>query len=272
MVKKAIEADPKLSAMGSDISVYAKGSYANRTNIPSDSDVDIAVHHNGIFFNEYPAGTIDTDHGFSVASYTFPQFRTDVAQAIINYFGRQEVDPKGKAIKVRSNTARVDADVIPQAVHLRILSTGTRLQGAAISIKGNIVYNWPQQDYDNGVEKNERTGRRYKAFVRVLKNLRCDMEESGVTSAKGIASFLIACLVWNVPDEYFEGEDYFTILDNILTHLISMTSDFTKVKEWGEVNELKYLFRESQAWRLASTHAFLVGAQAFLYKMQKGET
>ncbi len=271
MVKKAIEADPKLSAMGSDISVYAKGSYANRTNIPSDSDVDVAVQHNGIFFNEYPAGTIDANHGFSEATYTFPQFRADVAQAIINYFGRQQVDPNGKAIKVRSNTARVDADVIPQAVHLRILSSGTRLEGAAINIKGNIVYNWPQQDYDNGVEKNERTSRRYKAFVRVLKNLRCEMEEAGVSSANGIASFLIACLIWNVPDEYFEGENYFTILDNILTYLISMTSDFNKVKEWGEVNELKYLFRESQAWRLASTHAFLVGAQTFLYKMQKGE-
>ena len=49
MVRQAIDEDPTLSAM--NITVFVKGSFANRTNIPSDSDVDIAVVATDYFFN-----------------------------------------------------------------------------------------------------------------------------------------------------------------------------------------------------------------------------
>ncbi|MGE3262644.1 MAG: hypothetical protein AB7K68_12760 [Bacteriovoracia bacterium] len=117
MVKKAIEADAKLSAM--DITVYAKGSYANRTNIPADSDVDVAVQHNGIFFNDYPGSGSHSDFGFEPATYTYDQFKADVARAIVTYFGQSEVDATGKAIKIRSNTV----NRIAEAVEIRNSAT-----------------------------------------------------------------------------------------------------------------------------------------------------
>jgi tRNA nucleotidyltransferase (CCA-adding enzyme) len=40
-VRKAICASTKLSSMG--ITVFAQGSYANRTNVREDSDVDVCV-------------------------------------------------------------------------------------------------------------------------------------------------------------------------------------------------------------------------------------
>ncbi|MFZ2429037.1 MAG: hypothetical protein WAW71_12925, partial [Propioniciclava sp.] len=60
------------------------------------------------------------------------------------------------------------------------------------------VVNWPQQQYTNGVTKNEATGHRYKRFVRALKR-----SENWLVSEQRmapLASYLMECLVYNVPD------------------------------------------------------------------------
>lgn len=53
-IRKALAAHEKLSEM--DISVFAQGSYRNRTNVKQDSDVDICVRLNSTFFPQYPDG------------------------------------------------------------------------------------------------------------------------------------------------------------------------------------------------------------------------
>ena len=53
-IKNAIQKDYKLSQM--DISVFAQGSYKSRTSIRQDSDVDVCVRLNSIFFERYPKG------------------------------------------------------------------------------------------------------------------------------------------------------------------------------------------------------------------------
>lgn len=262
MVKQAIEADPKLSKM--NISVYAKGSYANRTNIPSDSDVDVAVVVNNFYYNDYPPGKTYTDFGLISSNFTFQEFKSDVAQAIVNKFGRTEVEVSDNCVKVRSNTSRVDADVVPHFTHRRYRLDGAYESGVAlINSQGKTIYNWPQQDYDNGVAKNDRTGRRYKGLVRILKTLRGEMTEAGYSSATKIPSYLVSCLAWNVPDGFFEEETYEKIVGDAIDFLIEKTSELASVKEWGEVNELKYLFGAHQKWQHGDVHQFLVDAKKF---------
>src|SRR5712664_4194319 len=48
-VRKAIDASTKLNS----IDVFAQGSYANRTNVRQDSDVDICVLYTGAYFPDY---------------------------------------------------------------------------------------------------------------------------------------------------------------------------------------------------------------------------
>ena len=50
-VRKAIDASVKLNTR--NIEVFAQGSYANRTNVRQDSDVDICVLCNDAFFPDY---------------------------------------------------------------------------------------------------------------------------------------------------------------------------------------------------------------------------
>lgn len=259
MIKAAIDDDATLNKL--NIDVYAKGSYANRTNIPSDSDVDVAVVLKTLFFNDYPDGMKQEDFGFVDATYVYEDFKRDVATAITNHFGRDQVTVGNKAIQVHSNSARVDADVVPHTVHRRYSADKSYVEGVALKTNaGQIIKNWPKQDYDNGVTKNEKTSKRYKACVRIIKNLRGEMSDNGYKSAEKAPSYLIACLIWNVPDHYFDEELYTKMIEDCLVYLVDRTSDLANVKEWGEVNELKYLFRPSQAWKFDEVHDFLVDA------------
>jgi hypothetical protein len=263
MIRQAIDADIELSAM--NISVYAKGSFANRTNIPSDSDVDVAVVANGYHFNEYPAGKSAGDAGLVLSDYTFAQFKTSVQKAIVNKFGSAEVEEGKKSIKVRSNSCRVDADIVPHFLHRRYNANMKYIEGVALlDSSGEEVRNWPQQDYDNGVAKNDRTGKKFKGLARVLKSLKSEMKDAGFTTADNAPSYLLACLAWNVPDDVYDEDDFEVVVLNVVDYLIEQTANASNVGEWGEVNELKYLFRQSQPWKLDQTHQFLKELKTFL--------
>lgn len=119
------------------------------------------------------------------------------------------------------------------------------------------VKNWPEQHYDNGVNKNTNTNRRYKRVVRILKALSNEMSDNGIDAAKQVPSFLIECLAWNVPNEYFGSTTYRSTVRAVLAYLFNNTMSDDKCSEWGEVSELKYLFRPSQPWTRQQAHNFI---------------
>jgi hypothetical protein len=263
MVKQAINENSKLSAM--DLSVFGKGSFENRTNIPSESDVDVGVGSNLHFLNFYPPGSTQSNFGFIDSPYTFSEFKHDVTRAIEAKFGVGEVTVGDKSIKVRSNTARVSADVVPHFVHRLYDAEGHHREGVAMKDgQGRELYNWPDQDYRNAVAKNDRTGTRYKSLVRILKSLKIEMEKSGRRSPSRIASYLIACLAWNVPENLLASDSYVEMVLASLDFLSLATSDSNQVRGWTEINEVKYLFHDAQAWSLPETRMFLIDARAFL--------
>ena len=266
MVKKAIAADPKLKDM--DITVFGKGSFFNRTNIRSDSDVDVGVRLNGLYINTYPENMSHSDFGFVNATYTYDHFRADLASAMVTYFGSDGVTVGSKAIKVHSNTVRVDADVVPHAIHRRYNRDGSYIQGVALMSNGKVIHNWPDQDYANGVAKNDRTARNYKAMVRIIKNLRKEMAEQNAPGAKEAQSYLIACLVWNIPDYYFTADTWTKMLEDCLVYLAERLSDLQNVIEWSEVNDLKYMFKGGQPWTIDSVRAFVKNATAYLRSLK----
>jgi hypothetical protein len=129
---------------------------------------------------------------------------------------------------------------------------------------GVRVINWPEQNHLNAVNKNDLTSRRYKRAVRIIKRLRNKMQEDGVAEAKNISSFLISCLVWNTPNEHFTSSLYQDNIRNVLAHTYNNTMTDEQSKQWGEVNEFKYLFNPMQGWTREQTHAFLSSAWDYL--------
>lgn len=271
MVRDAISADSVLSSK--NIEVFAQGSYRNNTNVRQDSDVDICVCSMDIFFADYSmsGGLTEQDIGNSDSNYTYNEFKNSVEKALAAKFGRTSVKRGNKAFDIHANTYRVDADVVPSFEHRRYTGkknynniyyylSGTEFQPD----HGGSVINWPQQHYENGVTKNDATGNRFKYITRVLKRLRNEMADKGLIAAKPIPSYLIECLVWNVPNEGFGHDMYTDDVRYVVAYTFNETINDEKCNEWGEVNELKYLFRSSQLWTRQQAHDFISAAWDYI--------
>jgi hypothetical protein len=235
-VRDAISADDALSLL--DVSVFPQGSYRARTNVRQDSDVDICVRLNPVAFDDYPAGKTMADYGRVTADISFPEYKNLVEKALVDYFGQSSVRRGDKAFDVHANTYRIDADVVAGLEHRRYLEDGSNRWYTGIAFEtdgGKLIRNWPEQNYDNGIAKNNRTSRNFKRLVRILKRMRYKMEDEGVGAAGNIPSFLIECLVWNVPDEGFLHETYTDDLRYVIAHTFNATIKDETCAEWGKL-------------------------------------
>ena len=267
-IRKAINASTKLSRKS--IGVFTQGSYANRTNVRQDSDVDICILYTDAWFADYSMSQgLNRDiFGHVDADYSYVDFKNDVQAALISYFGKDSITRGNKAFDVHANTYRIDADVVPCFEHRRYMGTpqsswhisGTELRPD----NGGKIINWPKQNYDNGVAKNTDTRRRFKAVTRILKRLRYELIDKGYDAAKPIPSYLIECLVWNVPNEHLANDDLVVDVHDALAYLWNNTRTQEACNEWGEVNELKYLFRSLQPWDRTKVNTFLQTAWDYL--------
>lgn len=267
-IRKAISASTALASRS--IEVFTQGSYANRTNVRQDSDVDICVLYTGAFFPDYSMsqGLNGPLLGYVDGTYLYAAFKNDVQAALIAYFGKESVTRGKKAFDVHANTYRIDADVVPAFEHRRFhgnsalnwFASGTQICPDG----GSVIVNWPRQNYANGVEKNDATGRRFKAVTRILKRLRNEMADEGYAAAVPISSYLIECLVWNVPNEAFGHSELKADVRWALAHLWNETRTNETCNEWGEINELKYLLWSGQPWSREQVNTFLQAAWDYI--------
>lgn len=257
-IRKALAADSKVGALSK---VFVQGSYRNRVNVRQDSDVDIGVLYTGnVFLAEYPDGKGHSDFGNINATYSYADFKNDIGKALVAYFGAAHVTRGDKAFDIHENTYRVDADVVPLLVHRRYSSAGTYICGTELRPdSGGRIINWPErlydtpdwpnQHYENGNGKNNETGRAYRGVVRIIKKLRNIMDDEGIAEAKPLKGFNVECLVWNAPNSCFRHATWYEDVSAVLNHLSTQLSSMTLCGEWGEVSELKYLLKGSEAKR-----------------------
>ena len=171
-----------------------------------------------------------------------------------------------KAFDIHENSYRLDADVVAAFQHRRYISRDFSGQWKFLvgtqffADDGTKVINWPEQQYANGVNKNEATGRRYKAIARIFKYLRNEMAENGIDAAKPMASFLLECLAFNVPAPFLMIDNYTNAVAASLVEVYQNTETVDKCADWREVNELKYLFRGPQTWSCQQVNAFTAAA------------
>jgi predicted nucleotidyltransferase len=152
-IGKAINASAKLSVKSID--VFTQGSYANRTNVRQDSDVDICVLYTGAFFPDYSMseGLSDSVLGYSNArAYPYAEFKNDVEAALVSCFGSGSVKRGKKAFDVHANAYRIDADVVacfesplPGNTSEQLVFDGNRVapgqrKGRAVRQFGNLIW------------------------------------------------------------------------------------------------------------------------------------
>lgn len=265
MVRDAIAAYEPIA--GTSYSVYAKGSYPNKTSVRGDSDVDIVVQCDEVIYYDFLPG-LPVPHSRPTqysGNWTREKWRAAVADALTAKFGSVVDGSHNVALYVPEVTgSRPSADVVPSFPYrLYMTSDASRhLPGSCVwTTDGSKIVNWPQQQLDNGRTRNGATGGRYKDMVRALKTAENVLAADGTIN--DLPSYFMECLVWNVPTSEYTGKTLSHGFLNVIAFLLtSLTKDTHQ--EWVEPNEIKPLWGDSQKWKPEDAIHLAIGAARHL--------
>lgn len=251
-----------------DFSIFLQGSYGNRTNVYSDSDVDIVIRLNQTYFADInlltPDAKANYNEAFRRATYAFADFKADVVAWLQKKFGA-DVRSGDKAIFIKGNGSRRDADVLVCAVHrrYRASSDGVDYQhddGIVFwTDKGIEIVNFPQQHSENCSTKHQNTNQRFKPMVRVFKNMRNRMVDDRYILDGVAPSYFIEGLLWNVPGDRF-GAGYGASFVNAFNWVLN--ADNTKLTC---ANELYWLVRDNAhaCWPSTNCDTYLAAVRRY---------
>lgn len=263
MIREAVKEHAAFDSC--DLRIHPKGSYANNTNVKTDSDVDIAVQCRDVmYYDQEVPGTVTLPAYQGI--WTPAKLRSEVQRAMVAKF-LDQVDTSGSvAFRINSGSARVDADVVPCFNYRYYFSNGTHRDGTKVFRKdGTYLINYPDQQLQNGRAKNNRTSQNYKKTVRIMKRIENAMVLDG--KHKEVPSFFVECLVYHCPDDIFLRSTWTETVRGIISHIfqgLEGAEPQVESERWREVNECKYLFDSSQPWSRADGRAFAHAAWNYL--------
>lgn len=252
MVRKAIENHEAFR--DTPMEVYVKGSYANETNVRSDSDVDVVVENHDLFYYDYMVDAPQPDQlAWPYKGHWTPaSWRREVTKALEAEFSASDIDATGKvAITLREVPgSRPSADVVPAFNYYRFDTADRRIShnGSRVYTKEmQAITNYPQQQLLNGRTKNQQTSGRYKRYVRALKNAENALADEGMIDE--LPSYFMECLMWNVPGQVMlQGDIYEGFLRSVLHLIDHLSEDNFCTEDWAEPNDLKWLFPGQADW------------------------
>jgi hypothetical protein len=264
MIREAVAAHDAFE--GCSLSVYAKGSYANNTNVRTDSDVDISVQcHEAEYWDAAVPGIYTPANSYS-GIWTPTKLRSELKAALDAKFPSQVDGTGSTAFRVHSTSSRVDADVVPCFDYRYHFAGGGSRAGTKIfKTSGKDLLNWPVQHLENGRSKNTSTRTVFKKAVRILKRTENAMVEANVSSA--LASYLIECLVYNCPNPIFERSTWTEVIRGILVHVwegLEAAEPLEESERWLEVNRCKFLFSSAQDWTRPDSREFARAAWNYM--------
>ena len=135
-IKTALESHSFPPSM--TFNVYLQGSYPNHTNIRGDSDVDVVVETDRVFYHNVPEGR-EREFGFSTPGpFTWHQFRDEVRRALSRYYGERTVVQGNKSIKVAGHGNILNADVVPCTEYHEYSSPGRYATGITFFTGDNV--------------------------------------------------------------------------------------------------------------------------------------
>ncbi|WP_230620407.1 nucleotidyltransferase domain-containing protein [Xanthomonas arboricola] len=113
-IKNALES-ADAAYHGKNFKVFLQGSYGNDTNIYAESDVDVVIRLDDVYYSDLtqlsPEDKEAYDRAFVPATYSYDQYKQDVLKALTDRFG-SDVKAGDKAIAVAANGSRRKADII----------------------------------------------------------------------------------------------------------------------------------------------------------------
>lgn len=263
-IKDALEAATTPYA-SRDYEVFLQGSYGNDTNIWAESDVDIVIRLDSCFYSDTSELTPEEFQSYKAwgmdAVYGWPEFRRDVAKVLADKYGA-DVIIGDKAIAIGSKGNRRKADVIVACEYRRYHSfkaaPGQYATGICFWNKsGEQIANYPKQHSANLTARHQASGGWLKPMIRVLKNLRKPLIETGALTSGVAPSYYLEGLLYNVPSEKFESS-----YEDCFINAINWIQTEAVKKDLVCANEQYYLLRDDSrvCWKPADAEMFLKAA------------
>ncbi len=195
-----------------DYAVFLQGSYGNDTNIYADSDVDLIIRIDSIFYKNIDAlseaDKVAYNSFFSAGEYSYIEFKAAVVAQLSRFYGTA-VQPGKKAIFVQSAGQRRDADVLPAAQYRKYHSFRSGLDQSYTdgivfwTSNGVEIVNYPTQHSANCTTKHQATNSWFKPTVRIVKNMRNAMSSANYVREGLAPSYFLEGMLYNVPTNKF---------------------------------------------------------------------
>lgn len=268
MVRETLQSGP-LASM--PCSVFAQGSYANKTNIEADSDVDMVIVLQSAFYPDKdslnPLEIAEYAKYYENADHTWHEFRETVVQVLGQYYF---LDEGSRAVRVRSNLIRLPADVLIALEHRYYKSFPSFAgqvydEGVQFYASGaRKIVNYPQRHIRACAHKDHCTSGKFRPVVRVAKNARNALIADHDTGIKhGTApSYYLESMFWNVDKSYFRGE----IADAYRSAVNWLNDNSSKIGTWDLPNLMGKLIGDTPdtAWKKSSAEAIIRSLHAQL--------
>ncbi|WP_434521081.1 nucleotidyltransferase domain-containing protein [Halorubrum sp. AS12] len=246
--------------------IHLQGSYANDTNIYASSDVDVVVRVNMPFQEGLSDLSREERERFwdeyTDLDYEWENFYKRVKRSLRGYFGRENIDSSGKAIKIKSNDDTpipLDADVVACADYRNYTyfgPDGTEEYTTGMFFRPGVgqpsIVNYSKVHRENGTKKNKDTNGRYKPTIRMFKNAREWSVRNEIAPENICSSYYLEGLLYNVPDELIDQNDLQDRYQDIV--------EWLKVADIGEFPEQSEMYPlchplESERWSVSNANA-----------------
>lgn len=192
---------------GRPYEIFGQGSRVNNTYIEQTSDIDLVLMLKLPFESNVEALVREP---YQAARYGWEDFRDDVLAAL------------GESYVVRMGRRCVNVDDpdslfgglvdILVATEYRLYSSlparGVEHYEQGVFFRdreGRPIVNFPKQHRRNGDVKDLRTGGRFKQAVRTVKRARGLAERERMIAEGAAPSYLLECLLYNVPDRVYRA-------------------------------------------------------------------
>jgi ribosomal protein L37AE/L43A len=258
--KRALEASDTKYA-GKDFEVFLQGSYGNDTNNYAESDVDVVIRLDSVYYYDIDSLTPDEQARFNAAlipgTYPYANYKADVTAALVKSFGASDVNIGNKAVRIKTSGSRRSADVVVATEFRRYYSSLLGPQYVLgicfFTSSGDRVANYPKQHSANCTTKHQETNGWFKPMVRTLKNMRSRLVDDGAIKARSAPSYFLEGLLYNVPNDKF-GNSYGDTFVAAINWILQ-----AERKNLVCANEQYYLVRDSAAtcWPCSDCADFL---------------
>jgi hypothetical protein len=192
----------------------------------NSGDVDILVIRTDVYhadFSEASATSIDRAPTRNPRQM-FQEHAEGVYRTLQAQYGARNVERDDKAIEVDADELSLGADVVPCLQHRQFWSRqpGNHMKGIVFwTADGAKIVNFPRRHRILGERYNQWCDGHYKSTIRIFKNFRNALVESGTIDKEVAPSYFIECLLSNVDVSTIATPDIRERVEGILRELES---------------------------------------------------